>query len=704
MSSQRPRSLPPLHPHSHRVRFSLPVFLSLSDWGSRQFFFSGLAYPRALSMLVVVVVIVLVSAVDAMQGQQRAAFGVLKATVVLAMLALIAAASSSAGAEVLPPPADEVEALLTIRAVLRDPDNFLGSWVVTSRDDPCSWMWVTCSADGLVSELELGNKNLSGRLSPAIGKLRQLRNLFLDHNAISGPVPDTIGGLPLLRKLDLSYNQLNGTIPHTLGDLKELYYVKLSHNRLSGFIPDPLISSDSLFILDLSFNNLSGMVSEFRIKNVFLDGNPLLRYPSCGARCDSMRAQEEITVPSQDQRTHSQSFATSTRTVLLCMATAFVVVVFLAEVAAATRQWRRRHQIFADIDDKKDSELFLGRVKRYTLKDIKEATNNFNPNNILGQGGFGIVYKGILHDGNIAAVKRLREFVSAGEGQFHTEVEVISLVVHRNLLSLIGFCSEDNERLLVYPYMLNGTVASKLQAYVSGRPALDWPRRKKIALGTARGLAYLHEQCDKKIIHRDIKASNILLDEFFEAIVADFGLVKLMGQGETHVFSAIRGTFGRIAPEYLMKGESSEKTDVFAYGILLIELITGQKTLDVHDDDHPNGMVDWARELLEKDELSSFMDKRLRNNYNAAELKEMVQIALLCTMFSPTHRPRMSEIIRMLEGYGSVAERWEGLKDVPIPVPMSGASNFAPSPMNYSCGEDECNSVELEAVELSGPR
>uniref|UniRef100_A0ACD5TKK5 Uncharacterized protein n=1 Tax=Avena sativa TaxID=4498 RepID=A0ACD5TKK5_AVESA len=416
-------------------------------------------------------------------GQRRASFGV-----VLAVLALVAAASSSAGAEVLPFPGDEVEALLTIRAALRDPDNFLGSWVVISGDDPCSWMWVSCSADGLVSELELGNKDLSGRLSPAIGKLRQLRNLFLDHNAISGPIPDTIGGLPLLKSWTCQVT--SSTAPYrTHWVISRTSIMKLSHNRLSGFIPDPLISSDNLFILDLSFNNLSGTVSEFRIKNVFLNGNPLLRYPSCGARCGSMRAQEEITVPSQDQRTHSQSFATSTKTVLLCMATAFVVVVFLAVVATATRQWRRRHQIFANIDDKKDSELFLGRVKRYTLKDIKEATNNFNPNNILGQGGFGIVYKDILHDGNIAAVKRLKEFVSAGEGKFHTEVEVISLVVHRNLLSLIGFCSEDNERLLVYPYMLNGTVASKLQAYVSGRPALDWPRRKKIALGTARGLA-----------------------------------------------------------------------------------------------------------------------------------------------------------------------------------------------------------------------
>ncbi|KAM0920731.1 hypothetical protein ACQ4PT_007304 [Festuca glaucescens] len=616
-------------------------------------------------------------------GERRAALGVsvMRAAVMVALLGLVAAASSS-GADVLSDnlsSADQVEALVTIRAALRDPDNVLGGWVVTSGGDPCGWKGVTCSG-GLIHTLELENMNLSGRLSPAIGKLRQLRNLFLDHNSISGPIPNTTGGLPLLQKLDLSSNQFNGTIPRTLGDLRDLYFV------------------------DLSFNNLSGIVQEFRIKNVLLEGNPLLRYPSCGARCDSMRAQEEVTVPVQNPRTHSQRYATSTKTVLLCMSAAFVVVVFLAVVTAATRQWRRRHQIFADIDDKKESEVCLGHVKRYTLKDIKEATNNFNPNNILGQGGFGIVYKGILHDGTIAAVKRLKEFVSAGENQFHTEVEVISLVVHRNLLNLIGFCSEDNERILVYPYMLNGTVASKLQAYVSGRPALDWPRRKKIALGAARGLAYLHEHCDPKIIHRDIKASNILLDEFLEAIVADFGLAKLLGEGESRVYSVIRGTFGRIAPEYLMKGESSEKTDVFAYGLLLIELITGRKTLEVHDEEHPNGgVVDWARELLEEDQLSSFVDKRLRNNYDNAELKEMVQIALLCTMFKPTHRPRMSEIIRMLEGYGSVAEIWEGLKNVPVPIPMPGTRNFAPSPANYS-GEDECSSVELEAVELSGPR
>ncbi|XP_020089002.1 protein NSP-INTERACTING KINASE 3-like [Ananas comosus] len=156
--------------------------------------------------------------------------------------------------------------------------------------------------------------------------------------------------------------------------------------------------------------------------------------------------------------------------------------------------------------DQYDPEVSLGHLKRYSLKELRVATNNFNSKNILGKGGYGIVYKGCLRDGTIVAVKRLKDYNAlGGEIQFQTEVEMISLAVHRNLLRLVGFCTTENERLLVYPYMPNGSVASQLREHVHGRPALDWPRRKRIALGTARGLLYLHEQCDPKIIHRDVK-------------------------------------------------------------------------------------------------------------------------------------------------------------------------------------------------------
>ncbi|RRT73034.1 hypothetical protein BHM03_00025289, partial [Ensete ventricosum] len=285
-------------------------------------------------------------------------------------------------------------------------------------------------------------------------------------------------------------------------------------------------------------------------------------------------------------------------------------------------QHRHNQQIFFDVTDHYDPEVCLGHLKRYSFKELRAATNNFNSKNILGKGGYGIVYKGCMRDGTIVAVKRLRDYNTIGGVQFQTEVEMISLAVHRHLLRLCGFCTTENERLLVYPYMPNGSVASQLR----GKPALDWSRRKRIALGTARGLLYLHEQCDPKIIHRDVKAANILLDEDFEAVVGDFGLAKLLDHRESHVTTAVRGTVGHIAPEYLSTGQSSEKTDVFGFGILLLELITGQKALDFGRLSNQKGvMLDWVKKLHQENKLYMMVDKDLKNNYNRVELEEMIQ-------------------------------------------------------------------------------
>ncbi|RLN01184.1 protein NSP-INTERACTING KINASE 3-like [Panicum miliaceum] len=347
-------------------------------------------------------------------------------------------------------------------------------------------------------------------------------------------------------------------------------------------------------------------------------------------------------------------------------------------------------------------EVCLGHLKHFKFKDIKRATNNFSRRNILGEGGYGIVYKGCLLDGTTVAVKRLKHHVLVvGDDQFHMEVGVIGLVVHRNLLHLTGFCTTNDERLLVYPYMPNGTVASKLHELVNEEPALDWSMRKSIALSVARGLLYLHEQCIPKIIHRDIKASNILLDEHLEAVIADFGLAKLVDLGVSHVITEARGTLGRIPPESLMSGHSSDKSDVFGFGFLLIELVTGRETLELHQNEYENGgILDWAKELLEHNQLSSFVDMKIRNNYDSVELEEMVQIALLCTMYKPEHRPRMSEVVRMLEEGDGVAEKWEAMKDVEELDPDSPGYLFPV--LDYDV--DRSSLIELQAIELSGPR
>ncbi|KAF8727043.1 hypothetical protein HU200_019540 [Digitaria exilis] len=591
-------------------------------------------------------------------------------------------------------------ALLAIKAALRDPGQVLRGWDPKSGGhDPCRWSMVTCH-EGHVQKLFMVQQNLSGTLSPAIGRLRSLRVLSLRQNAIYGPIPKTISRMNLLQVLDLSNNQFSGSIPSALGNMVNLRHLKVNNNSLSGPVPDSLATARMMITLDISYNNLSGSRPTFQAWNAYLDGNPFLSDISCeGSEQGVGRGCSE----SHDSQVVDKKVVIVIAICIVgCSLMALAVGSFILFL-----QWRRRHRVFAVADGNSQHirEVSLGHLKHYTFKEIRKVTNNFNRRNILGEGGYGIVYKGHLLDDTPVAVKRLKDHDSVvGDDQFHTEVEVISLAVHRNLLHLTGFCITNNERLLVYPYMPNGTVASKLKECANGEPTLDWPRRRRIALGASRGLLYLHEQCDPKIIHRDIKASNVLLDEYLEAIVADFGLAKLVDHGMSHVVTTVRGTVGRIPPEYFMSGQASEKTDVFCFGLLLIELVTGRETLELHQNEYPKGgIIEWAKELLEQNQLSSFVDKKLRNNYDSAELVEIVQIALLCTMYKPEHRPRMSEVVTMLEGGDGVADKWEAMKNIEEPNPDKLYQTIKyDEDQNYDT--DRSSSIELKAVELSGPR
>ncbi|XP_075511138.1 BRASSINOSTEROID INSENSITIVE 1-associated receptor kinase 1-like isoform X2 [Primulina tabacum] len=329
-----------------------------------------------------------------------------------------------------------------------------------------------------------------------------------------------------------------------------------------------------------------------------------------------------------------------------------------AAPAIALAWYRRRKPEKHFVDG---PEVHLGQLKRFSLRELQVASDNFSNKNILGRGGFSKVYKGRLADGSLVAVKRLKEERIQGGGlQFQIKLEMISTVVHRNLLRLLGFCMTTTERLLVYPYMANGSVASCLRERPESQAPLDWPIRKRIALGSARGLAFLHDNCDPKIIHRDVKAANILLDEDFEAVVGNFGLAKLMESKDTDVTTAVCGTIGHIAPEYLSTGRCSEKTDVFGYGVMLLEFITGQRAFDIARLSSGNDvmLLDWVRGLLKEKRLETLVDADLQGDYVEEEVEQLIQLALLCTQSSPLERPKMSEVVRMLEGDG-VAERWE---------------------------------------------
>ncbi|KAL6984215.1 Somatic embryogenesis receptor kinase 2 [Sarracenia purpurea var. burkii] len=597
----------------------------------------------------------------------------------------------------------EGDALHSLRANLEDPNNVLQSWDPTLVN-PCTWFHVTCNNDNSVIRVDLGNAALSGQLVPQLGLLKNLQYLELYSNNISGPIPSDLGNLTNLVSLDLYLNGFTGPIPDTLGRLSKLRFLRLNNNSLTGPIPMSLTNISALQVLDLSNNRLSGTVPDNGSFSLFTPisfaNNLDLCGPVTGRPCPGSPPFSPPPPFVPPPPISSQGGNTATGAIAGGVAAGAALL--FAAPAIAFAWWRRRkpQEYFFDVPAEEDPEVHLGQLKRFSLRELQVATDGFSNKNILGRGGFGKVYKGRLADGSLVAVKRLKEErTPGGELQFQTEVEMISMAVHRNLLRLRGFCMTPTERLLVYPYMANGSVASCLRERPPAEPPLDWPTRKQIALGSARGLSYLHDHCDPKIIHRDVKAANILLDEEFEAVVGDFGLAKLMDYKDTHVTTAVRGTIGHIAPEYLSTGKSSEKTDVFGYGIMLLELITGQRAFDLarlaNDDDVM--LLDWVKGLLKEKKLEMLVDPDLQNNYVEAEVEQLIQVALLCTQGSPLDRPKMSEVVRMLEGDG-LAEKWDEWQKVEV---LRQEVELMPHPTSDWIVDSTEN---LHAVELSGPR
>ncbi|XP_028073396.1 probable LRR receptor-like serine/threonine-protein kinase At1g07650 [Camellia sinensis] len=293
----------------------------------------------------------------------------------------------------------------------------------------------------------------------------------------------------------------------------------------------------------------------------------------------------------------------------------------------------------------------------FTLRQIKAATMNFDAANRIGEGGFGSVYKGLLSDGTVIAVKQLSAKSKQGNKEFVNEIGMISGLQHPNLVKLYGCCVEGNQLILIYEYMENNCLSRAL----FGRDAicklkLDWPTRQKICLGIARGLAYLHEESRLKIVHRDIKTSNVLLDKEFNAKISDFGLAKLYEDDNTHISTRVAGTIGYMAPEYAMRGYLTNKADVYSFGVVALEIVSGKSNTNYRPKEEFVYLLDWAYVLQERGSLLELVDPELGSEYSSEEAMVMLNVALLCTNASPTLRPTMSQVVSMLEGRTAVQD------------------------------------------------
>ncbi|CAL0326492.1 unnamed protein product [Lupinus luteus] len=292
----------------------------------------------------------------------------------------------------------------------------------------------------------------------------------------------------------------------------------------------------------------------------------------------------------------------------------------------------------------------------FPLRHIKAATNNFDPAFKIGEGGFGPVYKGILSDGTVVAVKQLSSKSKQGNREFINEIGLISALQHPSLVKLYGFCMEGDQLLLIYEYMENNSLAHALFAQEKSQLKLDWSTRQKICIGIARGLAYLHGESRLKIVHRDIKATNVLLDKDLSPKISDFGLAKLNEDGHTHMTTRVAGTYGYMAPEYAMHGYLTDKADVYSFGIVALEIVSGKSNTKSWPKEECFSLVDWVLLLKENGDLMDLVDERLGADFKKEEVMVMINVALHCTHSSPMHRPAMSSVVSMLEGNCDVQE------------------------------------------------
>ncbi|XP_039023711.1 LRR receptor-like serine/threonine-protein kinase RPK2 isoform X2 [Hibiscus syriacus] len=507
--------------------------------------------------------------------------------------------------------------------------------------------WLPIAPTRLAKQIDYaflaGGNNLTGSFPGSLfGNCNKLHGMIVNvsNNRLSGHIPSQIGEIcRSLRFLDASENQIEGVIPQSFVDLKSLVLLDLSGNKLRGPVPEGLCQLKHLKHLSVGSNNLSGAV------------------PSSFGRFRSLKESELSSANTEDSQnaeappsgnTTANNSLDPIEIASITSASAIVsVLLVLVILFFYTRKWVPKSRV--QVSESREIMVFVDIGVPLTYETIVQATGNFSAGKRIGNGGFGSTYVAEVAPRTLVAVKKLAVGRFQGIQQFHAEVKTLETMRHPNLVTLIGYHASESEMFLLYNYLPGGN----LENFIKERStrAVDWMIIHKIALDIAHALAYLHDECTPKVLHRDVKPSNILLDNDCNAYLSDFGLSRLLGSSETHATTGVAGTFGYVAPEYAMTCRVSEKADVYSYGIVLLELISDKKAFDPSFSSHANGfnIVSWACMLLRQGQAKDVFTTRLWETGPRDDLVELLHLAITCTVDSLTNRPTMSRVLRRLK-------------------------------------------------------
>eukprot|EP01018_Ginkgo_biloba_P014145 Gb_32788 [translate_table: standard] len=546
--------------------------------------------------------------------------------------------------------------------------------------------------------LQLTGNKLTGSLPKSIGQMGFLSLALLGLNSFNGQLPGELGNLPLVG-LNVSYNNFSGFLPSSLADIECLQNLDLSYNNFSGTIPSSFVKLHDLTKFNISYNPLltgfvpsGGQFSTFE-EDAYLGDNLLCvqhlpnmrKNISNAGKCREMTLLPPPRTNDQQQHSNSHHFQTNVL-VITVLASAGIFFCGLLTFLLLSKKLPKFNELegeFVLVKDQNNGEFSPGkdtmhffRGKQFTYTDILLATENFSDTHVIGNGGFGTVYEGRLRDGSTVAIKKLQQKGPQGEREFLAEMQTLgSHEFHENLVPLLGCCLFGIEKLLVYDFMSNGSLEDWLYEKNGGLKRLDWPTRYKIALGTAKGLKFLHHDCSPAVIHRDMKASNILLDDDFNPHVTDFGLARFLDVEESHVSTVVAGTLGYVPPEYSQSWRATTKGDVYSYGVVLLELATGKRPLSASDNSDGN-LVEWVKMLISHGRAAEALDSILlvkrsvanresstpttplsspsswsvsAEGLQQAQLIRFLHLGSICTDELPNRRPNMRQVLSSLE-------------------------------------------------------